>query len=215
MEYDEFYSNVENYFGDKPEIILEDYHHLLNKENRVLDIGIGQGRNALFLARKQFQVDGIDLSKVAIESVSETAGRENSGINAFQCGFQDFKPSVPFYSGILLFGLIQVLPWDMIDLLVQKINRWTSAGSLVFVTAFTTEDPKFPLYSASQQNEVIGKNSFIDNNGIIYTFLEKGEMKVLFKGFRPLYYWEGMGPKHQHGDGPVEQHGKVEAVFQR
>jgi hypothetical protein len=40
MEYDEFYSNVENYFGDKTEKILEDYHHLLNKENRVLDIGV-------------------------------------------------------------------------------------------------------------------------------------------------------------------------------
>jgi hypothetical protein len=50
---------------------------------------------------------------------------------------------------------------------------------------------------------------------MIYTFLEKGETKTLFKGFRPLYYWEGLGPKHQHGDGPIEQHGKVEAVFQR
>jgi hypothetical protein len=30
-----------------------------------------------------------------------------------------------------------------------------------------------------------------------------------------IHHQEGLSPKHRHGDGPVEQHGVVEAILKR
>jgi SAM-dependent methyltransferase len=95
----------------------------MNKSIPVLDIGVGQGRNTFFLAREGFQVDVLDPSKVAVETVSAIAEKEVFNIRSYQCCFDKFIPSVDCYSGILVFGLIQMLPWKSIELLLEKIKR--------------------------------------------------------------------------------------------
>jgi tellurite methyltransferase len=82
MQYDKTYGRVEHYFGDQPEELLKDHYHRINKTGRVLDLGVGQGRHALFLARKGYSVDAIDPSKVAVELVSAAAAKEHLPIRA-------------------------------------------------------------------------------------------------------------------------------------
>jgi len=211
MSYDRMYREIENVFGDKPEEILINYHHMLRKDIPVLDIGIGQGRNSLYLAKKGFYVHGIDTLKVSIDTVNRLALKEDLSIQVYQSGFYDFMPQVDFYSAILVFGLIQMLSWEEIKSLSEKLKSWTEKGSILFITAFTTEDP---AYHKTDGNK-IGKNSFSDEKGNITTYLEKDELKKLFEDFKILHYREFIGPEHRHGDGPLEKHGKVEAVFQR
>lgn len=73
--YDTYYKN-ENLFGDPyPELI-----HFFKKhtsKGKVLDLGCGQGRNAIPLARIGFDVLGIDNSKVGIDQMNQTAKTEN------------------------------------------------------------------------------------------------------------------------------------------
>ena len=73
--YDTYYK-VENLFGDPyPELI-----HFFKKhtsKGKVLDLGCGQGRNAIPLARIGFDVLGIDNSKVGIDQMNQTAKTEN------------------------------------------------------------------------------------------------------------------------------------------
>ena len=213
MTFDEIYSNVENVFGDEPELVLKDYYRRMNKSLPVLDIGVGQGRNTFFLAREGFQVDALDPSKVAIETVSAIAEKEVLKIYTYQTGFNEFIPSVDCYSGILVFGLIQMLPWKSIELLLEKIIHWTNEGSFVFVTCFTITDPSFENYSKTRK--VIGKNSFADEQGKIRTYLEAGEILNLFDGYKVIHHREGMGPEHSHGNGLLERHAMVELVLQR
>jgi tellurite methyltransferase len=139
MTYDRTYKNTENVFGTNPEIILKKYANKIEKARPVLDIGIGQGRNSFYLAKEGFKVDGIDPSSVAIESVLNISQKENLKINAYQIEFRDFVPKNTTYSAILLFGLIQILDWDSIHTLIDRINQWTQKGSLIFITAFSTK----------------------------------------------------------------------------
>ncbi|MBL7074286.1 class I SAM-dependent methyltransferase [candidate division KSB1 bacterium] len=213
MEYDETYSNIDNFFGVEPVPILRNYYHMLNKYKPILDIGVGQGRNALFFARKGFVVDAIDPSKVAINTVSAIAVKEGLPIHTCQCSFDTFIPQTDFYSGILIFGLIQILSWESIELLLEKVKIWTKEGSLIFVTGFTTADPSFSRYL--REWKTIGKNSFMDKQGNIRTYLEAGEILNLFSEFNVIYHWEGMGPEHRHGDGPLHIHGKFEVALQK
>ena len=213
MTYDETYSNTKAAFGTEPETVLINHFHKLDKSKPVLDIGAGQGRNAFFLAREGFTVDAIDPSKVATETISAIAAQEGLSIHTHQCGFDKFVPHVDFYSGILIFGVIQILSWEDIGLLLEKIKHWTRKTSLVFITGFTVADSSFVRYS--QTWKTIGKNSFADEQGNLRTYLEAGEVLDLFSEYKVVYHWEGVGHEHRHGNSPIECHAMTEVVLQR
>ncbi len=213
MHYDDAYSRVEDYFGAGPTGILVEHWHLIPRSAPVLDVGVGQGRNALFLAGKGFSVDAIDPSKVSAEKVSLAAGRADLPVRVYNCGFETFTPQVEFYSGILLFGLLQILSRESIALLRERVTKWTAKESLLFVTAFTTGDPSYQR--SRHELECVGGNSFVDAEGNPRTFLEPGEILTLFPGFAAVYHHEGMGTEHAHGDRPPHRHCSVEAVLRR
>jgi tellurite methyltransferase len=213
MSYDETYKNTKNAFGTEPELVLRNYYRRMNKSRPVLDIGVGQGRNALFLAREGFTVDAIDPSRIAIETVSALAAQETLPIRTYPCDFATFVPPTDVYSGILVFGLIQILSWNAIEVLRGKLKHWTTEGSLVFVTGFTVADAAFADYARNWKS--LGKNSFTDGGDNIRTYLEPGELLKLFEGYAVLHHWEGTGPEHRHGTGPLERHAMAEVVLQR
>jgi cyclopropane fatty-acyl-phospholipid synthase-like methyltransferase len=213
MTYDKTYENTRNVFGDKPEKILKEYVHKIRPNTKILDIGVGQGRNAFYLARKGFQIDGIDPSQVSTSQVLHFANKNQLEINAYTTGFREFSPKANPYSAILVFGLIQILDWDSIYALIKRINLWTQKGSLVFVTAFSTTDASYGKYRKDWKE--MKKNSFFDGNNQYRTFLEPGQIEELFTGFHPIYHWEGLGPLHHHGNGQYEQHGLIEFVIEK
>lgn len=213
MSYNATYKSTKDVFGKEPEFILKQFYGQIDKSFPVLDIGTGQGRNAFFLARQGLMVHALDPSSVAIETIADKTQEENLSITAFISTFSDFEPPIPVYSGILLFGLIQILSWQEIDQLKKKLGIWSAPESLIFVTGFSIEDAS---YTECERNwQPLGHYSFQDGSGNIQTFLEPGEILKLFNGYDVLYYWEGMGPEHRHGSGLVERHGVVEFVGRR
>jgi len=77
VAYDKYYQ-TENLFGEPyPELIefFADYP----KKGKVLDLGCGQGRDAIALARLGYSVTGIDDSKVGIDQMNQIG--QNEGLN--------------------------------------------------------------------------------------------------------------------------------------
>lgn len=60
-------------FPDAPAPWLVEHRDLLNGPGRALDVACGDGRNALYLARRGFVVDAIDASSVAVEALRAAA----------------------------------------------------------------------------------------------------------------------------------------------
>jgi 2-polyprenyl-3-methyl-5-hydroxy-6-metoxy-1,4-benzoquinol methylase len=212
-EYDKTYTNFRGVFGLDPELCLVDHSGLMEKRKPVLDIGAGQGRNSFFLANQGFPVHAIDPSQVAIDELLKISNEKNLNIDCDNLSFLDLEENSNRYSGILIFGLIQILNKPEIDILIKNSQKWCSHGGLIFITAFGVDDPSFDFYKDKWQ--ITAKNHFTDGHGNFRSFLESNEILELFNEFDVIHHWEGIGKEHHHGDGKIECHAMVEAVFRK
>lgn len=212
-DFDEQYRKTKDVFGAAPEEILVECAPMIPRDRAVLDVGAGQGRNTLFLARKGLTVDAIDPSSVATETVTAIAESEQLSVRATTCTYDDFRPPVDAYGAILVFGLIPILSRDAIDRLVGFVDRWLHPGGLLFITGFTTGDDSCARYA--REGRSVGRNSFANQQGGVRTYLEPDELPTLFPRYEVVRHREGLGPEHRHGDGPIERHALDQAVLQR
>ncbi|BCB03666.1 class I SAM-dependent methyltransferase [Bacillus sp. KH172YL63] len=83
--WDEFFSDRDKpvpIFMNAPDENLVSYVEKgLVSKGKVLDVGCGPGRNALYLAEMGFEVDAVDASKVSLNWASERAEEKNLSIN--------------------------------------------------------------------------------------------------------------------------------------
>ena len=211
-DYDGLYLEIPDVFGNDPDPLLAAEYGRLDRSQPVLDVGCGQGRNALFLARQGYLVEGLDASQVAVQATRAAAEAEDLHVRVHRAGFDRFVPGANF-GGVLLFGLFPDLSRAQIADLVARSGTWTSPGGLIVVTAFTVHDPSYPRYRDG--GERVGDHSFVHPRSGLRTFLDLGELTTLFDGWTVEYLWEGFGPAHRHGDGLPERHAKAHGIFRR
>lgn len=73
--YDQHYQTA-NLFGEPyPELL--DFYRKIPEKGRLLDLGCGQGRDAIALARMGYDVVGIDHSQVGIDQLNAMAQKES------------------------------------------------------------------------------------------------------------------------------------------
>jgi tellurite methyltransferase len=212
-DYDRLYTEHASYFGAEPAPMLVEHAGLIPTGGRVLDIGIGQGRHALHLARHGYKVTGIDPSPVALDAVREKAAAEGLSLELLPCGFEDYDPGSEPFAAILVFGLLQSLTRSQGASLLHRLRAWTHRGGLVYLTAWHVDDPAYAEISTSWQ--CIGLHSFCSHDNEVQTYLARGEILDLMIGWWQVHHWEGLGPEHRHGNGPPERHGVVELVAAR
>ena len=75
VTYDKYYQ-TENLFGEPYSELLKFFADY-TKKGKVLDLGCGQGRDSIALARLGYSVTGIDNSKVGIDQMNEVGEVEN------------------------------------------------------------------------------------------------------------------------------------------
>lgn len=213
MSFDTDYRSTEQYFGITPEPLLTQHAATLDSSKPVLDVGMGQGRNALWLAERGFCVDGIEPSVVAHETVCERVAEAGLSVHAYPCTFEEFEAQADGYGTVLALGLIPILSPRGLEVLRARVGQWLIPGGVAMVTAFTVDDPAYA--TISRRWSKVGRNSFTDAGGYRRSYLESGEILEIFEGFEVLHHEEGLGPEHRHGEGPLHRHAIAQAVLRR
>ena len=98
---------------------------------RALDIGMGQGRNSLFLARLGWDVTGVDISDKGIEIAKKEAEKANLKVNCVVADFATFdtgKDQWDLVAGIYMGGLILTQ--------AKRIAEGLKSGGLLVVENF-------------------------------------------------------------------------------
>ena len=104
--WEEEYKNSELLWGLTPNSTLTQYVELVPAACKVLDIGIGEGRNTFFFAQKGFSVEGIDLSETAVERCSSLSKKHHLDINAKVVDMTTFDVEPNHYSLIILSNVL-------------------------------------------------------------------------------------------------------------
>ena len=108
-DYDKRYNMEEYYWGLMPNRICYDIMKILPpvKSYRVLDIGCGEGKDAVFFAKCGYVVTAFDISEQGIEKAKKLAQYNKVDVNFFKADLFDYRPDtkydIIFSSGVLHF----------------------------------------------------------------------------------------------------------------
>ena len=107
--YDKRYNTEEYYWGLMPNELCYDVMKILPpvKPYRVLDIGCGEGKDAVFFAKCGYTVTAFDHSTQGLEKAKRLADHNKTEVNFFKADISDYRPDteydILFSSGVLHF----------------------------------------------------------------------------------------------------------------
>jgi len=135
-----FYSNKDKpipFFVNAPDENLVSYLESgIFKAGRVLDIGCGNGRNSLYLAKKGFQVDGIDFSETSIEWACQRAIESGIDVNFINKSIFDFEVLNNTYDYIYDSGCLHHINPHRRSQYLSKISRLLKKGGYFGLSCF-------------------------------------------------------------------------------
>ena len=149
------------------------------KKGTVLDIACGDGRNALFLLEKGFNVTGVDFSGKALERLKMFAQRNNYLVDTEQI---DLSSSLSLKS-IGIFDNIVINHYRLSKAQLEELKDHIAEGGILFISGFGYKhkvDSKIRKDDLMQPSDFEDmKNSFElisytedeDNRGFLVTYI--------------------------------------------
>ncbi len=119
------------------------------KPGVALDVGTGQGRNAVYLASQGWDVTGIDISQVALDAAQADAIKAGVSIRTEKSAYSDFDFGVNKWDLIVM-----VFAWAPVSdpTFVAKLKTSLRPGGLVLYEHFI--GPHQPVIRAPMPNEL-------------------------------------------------------------
>ena len=131
-DYEKEYKRCIKACGDPFEVFVQ-FFEAADAGLAVLDVGCGQGRDALMAARMGHTVVGIDISPTGIDQMLATAKREGLSITAEVADLREYDTSSMF-DVVVLDRVLHMLSDDHQKLeLLGKAAGWTTSGGHVLV----------------------------------------------------------------------------------
>jgi len=143
--FNELYSEFECYWSSRPTLLVRKVAKLLSKDAEILDLGCGEGRNTLYLARQGFKrCMGVDISEEAIKKAKETRDKEGLMNAEFILGdIRNFPFSPTKYDCILAISSLHFLEKNEGFEVLEKMKEYTKDGGYNVVYNLSSRDRRF------------------------------------------------------------------------
>ncbi len=169
-------TNGDHQHGIAPSSFLVENFDLLPR-GLALDVGMGQGRNAIYLATRGFDVDGVDAHPRAVAQARAAARKLGAPIRAIVGNVEDGTYIIPIetYDLIVVFNYLH-------RPLFKDIKDGVVPGGGVIYQTFTVDQVRF------------GRPSNPDH------LLRPNELREVFSDWEILRYRELIGPARRSGE---------------
>lgn len=168
--YDRHYQTEELFGEPFPELI--DFLSNHEPKGRLLDVGCGQGRNALAIAKLGYQITGIDESKVGIEQMLEKANSEDLSIDGIVVDIYEYKGyqqhDIILFDSMFHFGKKDR---EQETELIKRIANQIRSGALL---CFCNQDTGSKIKILKETIETSGNHfSTVQERSMIYRYHDK------------------------------------------
>lgn len=135
--YEDKYSSQDYYWGLTPNTLCYDIMRLKPpvKPYRVLDIGCGEGKDAVFLAKNGYLVSAFDLAENGLEKARRLAECHHADVRFFRADVNDYQPDGEF-DVVFSSGVLHYIRPERRKPLFDLLKSATSAGGLHALNVF-------------------------------------------------------------------------------
>ncbi len=185
------YQEVETTWGLEPDWVLMEYQKLFGP-GPVLDLGMGNGRNALFFAKLGFEVDCVDMSKTWVKKCQNRANKEGLQISVQRADLRTLDIPKRRYSLIIASKVLQFFMKSEIEVLAEKIFNGLAKRGCVYIRVFSPDE--FEYYIAHKQKvQMVEPNTyFVPRYKLHYHFFTRKEVLDLFSKLKSIHCIEGL-----------------------
>lgn len=191
MSYNDKYKRDGLYWGSEPttscKLLVEKIPIKKDHNLSVLDIGTGEGRDALYLAKLGFEVTAFDLSPVGVDKLYLQAKDKNLKIETFVADIKDFQIDKKF-DICLSTGTLHYLPPEIREQRIEYLKTLVEPGG-------------FHVFSVFVEKPFIPKAPDAESNAYLF---QSGELMSYYHDWEIIYTTEAIfdcnssGTPHQH-----------------
>ncbi|UCE66664.1 MAG: class I SAM-dependent methyltransferase [Candidatus Zixiibacteriota bacterium] len=214
--YDAQYSKSSSYWGEQPNLLVPLISSYLRPDSRILVVGCGEGRDAIFLARLDFEVVATEISSFGLKRAKEIVSEENGSLVLLMLDAHEPHDHLGQFDAVLMMNVIQHLSPDLIPDRIGHFKSLVKPGGIFSAQLFTVEDPHF--LSAANSAGGFSRRLTIEHPERKYRirFFEKGELRSYFNGWEMIHYHEGLIWDKPHGvQSDFHQHGMARMIARR
>jgi len=169
MSWDERYQNTWEGEVREPASFLKENLTKLPK-GKALDLAMGVGQNAIFLAQNGYEVFGIDSSQVAVEKAKAYAKEKSVSVKAIKADLATYTLPENEYDVILNFYFLE-------RSLIPQIKKALKKGGMVVFETYTMEHKKY--------DKPFNQDYLLQENELLLSFID----------FKIIFYQEGVVEK--------------------
>ena len=188
--YDERYKKEEFFWGLQPNETCFEIMKMKPpiKSLKVLDIGCGEGKDAVFFARNGYQVTAFDLSKDGIEKGKRLAEQCGVYVDFFQADLNDYR-LVDKYDIIFSSGVFDYMKPDLRIEITEHLKEHTNDDGLNAIKVFVEK----PFIEVDDKKKKAYRYSW--KSGELFTYYYDWEISTMKE---VIYDCNSGGVPHKH-----------------
>ena len=159
-------------YGKEPNEFLISCINNFSKKDRLLFLGEGEGRNAVFFAKEGYEVRALDISDIALNKLKKFAQDENVNIKTTCLDLQQWKPKKKF--GGILASFLQ-LESPLKEEVFQNIENGLVSGGFFVGEFFSKKQVNYNSGGPIDEKILYAVDSFrgLFKSSIIHKLLEE------------------------------------------
>lgn len=187
---------------------IQDIQTRLPPGSRILDAGSGNGRYLGELAR-HYNTIGIDISLTALNGSRAQLARSGKFAEHLGASILDLPFKTRIFDGILCYGVLQHLFKAEREFAVTELSHILKEGGFFFFEAFGYKD----MRCGGETSIPFEERTFARQNGIIYHYFTKEEVRALFKDLEIIELEDAV--KEKTFRGTVYRRHLIKGIFRK
>jgi len=123
-------------YGTEVNNFIKENTHLFEKNTVVLCLGEGEGRNALYLAKKGLHVEALDASDVGLQKLQKRALEENVAITIRHTLLENWEPAKKY--GAIVSSFVHLERDEQKNMFIKSVDALKENG--YFIAEFFSVD---------------------------------------------------------------------------